>query len=496
MLELSLDALALLCTVKGLTFLTAGTLVGLLFGAIPGLGGATALALLIPLTFGMEPRSAMFLIGGVLCSVAFGGSITAILLNTPGMAPNAATVFDGYPMAQQGRAGAAIGAAATASSLGGLLGVVILVAIMPVAEAIVLAFGPPEFFVLALLGLCAIAVSTMGHTLRGLVVAGVGLLLSYVGVDAVSGLPRYTLDYEYLRDGIPVIPALIGLFAISEMIHLSVKGGTVAADREMVRITRIRDGIFAVFKQYPTLLRGSAIGAFIGAVPGLGGTVASFLAYSATVSMSRDKQSFGKGNIQGVIAPESANNAKDGGALIPTLAFGIPGSAEMGVFMGVLIMHGMDPGPMLLIDSKEVIVALILALSVACVLASVIGLACARWLALITLVDVRILVPIVVATAMVGAYALHSSVEDVVVALIFGVLGYLMTRLEYPKLPMVIALILGETAERNLAQALAISDGRWSIFIERPVSLTLIVLTLAFLAFPVVVSALDRRRSR
>lgn len=485
MLELATDALMLLLTPKGVGFLMVGTVVGLLFGAIPGLGGATALALLIPLTFGMDAESAMFMIGGVMGSVAFGGSITAILLNTPGMAPNAATVFDGYPMAQQGRAGEAIGAAATASSLGGLIGVVILVAIMPLAQTIVLAFAPAEFFLLAILGLCAIAVSTQGYFLRGLVSAGVGLLISYIGVDAISGLPRYTLDYEYLRDGIPVISALIGLFAIAEMINLSVKGGTIATDTKRVRITRIRDGIFAVFRHYKTLLRGSAIGAFIGAVPGLGGTVASFLSYSVAVSLSKEPETFGKGNIQGVIAPESSNNAKDGGALIPTLAFGIPGSMEMGVFMGALILHGMDPGPMLLIDNQEVIFALILALAFSCVLASVIGLMMARYLALLTLVNVRILVPMVMSTALAGAYALHSAIEDVVVAVIFGVLGYLMVRFEYPRLTMVIALILGETAERSLHQALAISDGSWSTFVTRPVSLALVILIVIALVYPV-----------
>ena len=485
MLESALAALALMFTLKGIMFLGLGVGIGLVFGAIPGLGGTTAIALLIPLTYGMESNLAITMIGGIMGSVAFGGSISAILLNTPGIAPNAATCFDGFPLAQQGKAGMAIGAAATASSIGGLIGVAILIAVIPIAKQIVILFAPPEFFALAILGLSAIALSTGGKFLRGLIAAGVGLVLAFIGYDAVNGGTRFTGGSEYLFDGIKLVPTLTGLFAISEMINMTIKGGTIAGEASSkIKISRVTDGIKAVFEHYPVLLRGSAIGAFIGAIPGVGGAVAAFLSYASTVQADKNPESYGTGNIRGVIAPEAANNAKDGGALIPTLAFGIPGSAEMAVFLGVLILHGIEPGPMMLIEHEGVVFSLIVALAIAAVLASIIGLIIARPLALITLVDVHILVPTVVSVALVGVYALHSSIGDVIEAMIFGIVGFLMTRFDYPKITLVIALVLGDLAERSYHQSIMIGDGSPAIFLYRPISLALFLIVILILITP------------
>jgi putative tricarboxylic transport membrane protein len=445
----------------------------------------------------MHPAEAITLMGGIMGSVSFGGSITAILINTPGIAPAAATCFDGYPLAQQGKAGLAIGAAGAASSLGGLLGVVVLVAVIPLAKQIVLLFGPPEFFWLAIMGLSAIALSTGGRFLRGLIAGLLGLLLSFVGYDAVSGGIRFTAGIEYLWDGVPLVPALTGLFAISEMINLSVKGGTVVTSGQAnVAITRVMDGVRAVFTHYRVTLRGSAIGTFIGAVPGVGGTVASFLSYASTLHADKDPASFGKGNIKGVIAPEAANNAKDGGALIPTLAFGIPGSAEMAIFLGVLIQHGMEPGPMLLIEHQGIVFTLILALSASCVLATVMGLAVTRQLALITLVDVHVLVPAVVALSFVGVYALHNNIGDVITAFVFGGLGYLMIRFDYPRITMVIALVLGELAERGFHQSMMMADGTVSVLFTRGISLVLFVITALIMVTPAVRLLIERLKAR
>ena len=478
------QALAHLFTFQSLSYLGLGTAIGLLFGAVPGLGGTTALALLIPLTFGMDPDSAIVLVGGIMGGVPFGGSLSAILLNTPGAAPNAATCFDGYPLARQGKAGMAIGAAAAASSLGGLLGVAAMLAVIPVAKAVVLLFGPPEFFMLAVLGLSAIAVSTGGKLLRGLISGGIGLMLAFVGFDDVGGGLRYTAGIEYLWDGVQLVPALIGLFAIAEMIQLSTVGGQVAAGNGPDALSRVFDGVKAVFANATTLLRGSAIGAFIGAVPGIGGTVASFLSYSVARQMSAEPETYGHGNIQGVIASEAANNAKDGGSLIPTLAFGIPGSAEMAVFLGVLVLHGLEPGPRLLLDNEHVIYGLIMALSLSCVLASAAGLVLARYLVLITRTDVRYLVPVVISVALIGAYALQSSLGDVIAAMVFGVIGYFMVRFDYPRITLVIALVLGGIAERSYHQSLMMSDGSDGIFFTRPVADTLLALVVISLALP------------
>jgi len=480
----------------GVLYIVMGTMVGLLFGIIPGLGGPTALALLIPLTFGIDTTSAMFLAGAIMGAVPFGGSVTAILLNTPGTAPNAATVFDGYPLAQQGKAGLALGAAGAASAIGGLLGVLVLFAVLPIARQMILMFSPPEFFMLAVLGLCAIAVSTEGKFLRGLIAAGIGLLIAYIGYDNVSGVVRFAYGTDYLWDGVPLVPALIGLFAIAQIFSLYVKGGSISENPAAVKVTRVMDGVKAVFTHYPTLLRGSVIGALVGAVPGVGGTVAAFLSYSTTVQLSKEPETFGKGNIQGVIAPEASNNAREGGALIPTLAFGIPGSAEMAVFLGLLVLHGIQPGPSVLLNHLDVVTTLMLSLAVASVLASVLCLLVARQLAAITLVDVNYLVPIILSVSLVGAYALNNSMYDVIIAVVFGLVGYLMIRFDFPRLPLVIALFLGEIVEVNFRQSLMISQGDWTIFFSRGLSLTLFALILVSLFLPFLRYVIRRARTQ
>lgn len=494
MVEAAANGLQHFLTIQALLYLTLGAAIGLAFGAIPGLGGPTALALLIPLTFGMDSFAAISLFGGVMGAVPFGGSITAILLNTPGTAPNAATCFDGYPMARKGQAGRAIGAAGAASAIGGLLGIIVLVAFMPVLRELVLMFGPPEFLMLALLGLSAVAVATPGQLLRGLMMGGVGLMLAFIGFDRVHGGLRYTFGVEYMWDGVRLIPALIGLFALAEIISLSVRGGSVATTKVNTRIHGVTAGIADVFRHFKTLIRGSVIGAFVGAVPGVGGTVASFLSYSTTVQISRVPETFGKGNVEGVIAPESSNNAKDGGSLIPTLAFGIPGSTEMAVFLGALVLHGIQPGPLLILDNPDIIFTLIYALSFACVIASLVGFATARYLVRITEVDAQILAVVVPVVALVGAYALRNSFGDVVTAVVFGIVGYLMIRLEFPRLTLVIALVLGNLAEVSFFQSTRILSNDWIAMMSRPAVGVLAFLILVSLSVPAVQRILKSKK--
>ena len=464
-----------------LMFLAIGMALGLVFGAIPGLGGTTALALLLPLTYGMEPITALALSGGVMGAVPMGGSISAILLNTPGSAPNAATCLDGYPLAKQGKAGLALGAAASANSIGGLFGMVSLLLVLPVSRRLVLAFGPPEFFLLSLLGLVMVAISSRGNMLRGLVAGGLGLMIAMIGYDQVNGGTRYTFGISYLWDGVHLVPALIGLFAVAEMINLWVEGGSVARTPGNVRITRTTAGLMETFRHWPTVLRGSIVGTVIGAIPGVGGTVAAFLSYSLTVQVSKDPDSFGRGNIEGVIAPEAAINAKDCSTLIPTLAFGIPGSAEMAVFLGILVLHGMQPGPLILTQNQTEIYGLIWALTASCVLASMVGLLLVRPLSMVTLLPSTMLVPVVLSIALVGSWAVDQTIANVVLTLVMALLGYAMIRFGYPRLPVVIALVLGSGIERNLHQSLAMGNGEWDIFLLRPVSLGLALCLLAAL---------------
>jgi putative tricarboxylic transport membrane protein len=483
-LHLWLSGIEGLLQLRELAFLALGMAIGLFFGAIPGLGGATALALLMPLTYGLDSFSALALSGGVMGAVPMGGSITSILLNTPGTAPNAATCLDGYPLAQQGKAGLAIGAAASANSVGGIIGTISVLAVLPVAKELVLLFGPPEFFLLAVLALVTVAGAARGKLLRGLIGGGFGLMIAFIGYNDVSGGERFTLGIDYLWDGVHLVPALIGLFAVAEMIKLAVAGGSVSREIDTVQITGMWSGVLATFRHWRTVLRGSLIGTFIGAIPGESGTVAAFLSYSLTAQASRNPESFGQGNVQGVIAPEAAINAKDGSALIPTLAFGIPSGAEMAVFLGILVLHGLQPGPVMLTQNQTEIYGLVWALTASCILASSLGLFFVRPLARITLVDSQILVPIVVCVAMVGSYAVDGAIENVVVTAIFGVIGYLMIRYDYPRLTVIVALVLGGTAERNFQQALMMGDGHWTIFAQRPIALVLIACIVALLAWP------------
>ena len=488
-IEVLLEAFVGVLSGGSFLFLAVGILLGLTFGVIPGLGGTTALALLIPVTYTLDPLDAMYLAGGVMGATSFGGSISAILLNTPGTAPNAATTFDGYPLARQGKAGLAIGAAATASALGGLIGLFTLLLFIPFAREVVLSFGSSEFFLLTILGLAAIAVSVKGKLLRGLLAACIGLLLAFTGANQFTGETRFTGGSDYLWDGLPLVPTLTGLFAISQMIELALKGGSVAegAKTEAVKmkIAGVGEGILAVFKHWPVLLRGSLIGTIIGAVPGLGGTVAAFLSYSSTAQTAKDRDTFGKGNIKGIIAPEAANNAKDGGSLIPTVAFGIPGSAETAIFLAILVLHGIEPGPSILLQNEREVYGLILALTVSAVGASIFGLLLSRFLVLITRIDVNIVVPVVVVLSLTGVYVLEGRMADVLLAVAMGLLGYLMIRFDYPRLTLVIAFVLSEIAERSFHQVRLISDGQvLEYMLGRPISVVLIFATVVTFFLP------------
>ena len=486
MLEVLLGATSDIFTLRTMIFLQLGVFAGLIVGVIPGLGGTTALAILMPLTFGMEPIDAFAMAGGIMGSVGAGGAITAILINAPGTAPNAATCLDGYPMARQGRAAEALGATSTASPLGGLFGMVTLLMVLPFAKELVLLFRPPEFFLLAVFGIVTITLSDPSNMVRGLIASGIGLMLAFVGYDSVSGGDRFTFGSDYLWDGIPLVPALIGLFALTEMIRLTTSGSSIATDTKSVQLDGIMRGVWATFKHWKVVLRGSIIGTVIGAIPGAGGTIATFISYSSTRNSDPHPETFGTGRIEGVIAPEAANNAKDSGALLPTLAFGIPGSSEMAVFLGILVLHGMQPGPTMLIEHEREIYGLIVALTLSAIFSAVLALVLIRWLAMITLVKGQILAPLVIISSLVGAYAIDSRPGDVMVAAAFGVVGYLMVRFHYPRLPLVMALVLGETAERGFMQSMMIGHGNWSIFVSSKISIIMVLLILGSLLWWVV----------
>ncbi len=470
-----------------------GVLLGLIIGILPGLGGSVALALLIPLTFGMSSQEAIVLLLSAYGTVTYGGSITAILINTPGEATNAATTFDGFPLAKKGKAGMAITTAIICSALGGIVGFAILAMLIPVARQLVMLFSYPEFFMLAVFGLTIIAVVTKGNTFRGLISALFGLLLAFIGTDPTMGLPRFTFDTTYLWDGISLIPVIIGLFAITEAFSLYKNKTAISSD---VKVTDkgLGEGIKAVVKNFWLFLRSCFIGIFIGMIPGVGGSVASFMSYGSAVQTSKTPEKFGKGQIEGVIAVESANDSKEGGSLLPTLAFGIPGSAAMAVLMGGLIMHGLSPGPEMLTKSIDMTYFLIAAAIVSKVMALVVALIIGTKLVFITKIRGSLMAPGIIAISLVGAYAVNGNVWDVVVALIFGVIGLYMRKYSYSAIALIIALVLGGLVEASYYQTL-VSFGPTGFF-TRPIALILFILTILSLILPLVKEKFSSKKDR
>lgn len=492
MIEEMLVALGVIFSWPNILFVVVGTCIGLLFGALPGLGGPIALALLIPITFGMDSGLAMILFGATLGGLAFGGSIPAILINTPGMSPNVVTCFDGYPLAKQGRASEAIGVAATASALGAIFGLLVFILIIPVAQELILLFGPPEFFWIAVFGLIIIVVVSRGHLLKGLVAGGFGLLLSFIGYFGQGAEYRYGFGTDYLWDGITLIPALIGLFALAEVIRLIQQGGTIAHGETVESSGSVLKGVKHVFRRPFLFVRSSTIGTLVGLVPGAGATVAIFIAYMQAVQTSKDPDSFGKGNPDGILAAESANDAKDGGALLPTVVFGIPGSPVMAVLLGAFILHGLNPGEQMLTTNLDVLFTLVFALLTANILTSAIGIGTAGHLTKITRVPVELLVPAIIALCLIGSFSLRYSLGDVAITALFGVLGYVMATYDYSRVAVVLALILGPLAERNFHLSLMMSDVGALIFVLRPISAFLVLLTVLSLVSPYLRARLQR----
>ena len=494
MFESLLPALSDMFTWPAPLYLLLGTLLGMLFGILPGLGGPQVLALLLPITYGMDVNLAIVLLVGAMSSIPFGGSVPGILINTPGTGQSAATCFDGFPLAQQGKAGMAIGASAAASCLGAIFGAIVLTLILPMGRRVVLAFSYPEYFMLAIMGLSVIAVVSKGSLWKGLASACLGLGLSTIGYDPVTGAVRYTFGSDYLWDGIRLVPAFIGLFAVGEALELFLSREKIAKAEFSGAIGGVWQGVKAVFQNFGLFFRCSIIGCLVGIVPGVGGAVTNFLAYGHAVQSSKNPENFGKGDIRGVIAPEAANNSKDGGALVPTLLFGIPGSLEMAVFLGALIVLGLEPGPRMMIDKPEIITVLIYTLVAGNILVAILGILGARFLVKLTLVPASLLAPVIFMLGLMGSYLTNGMIHDVVLSLIFGVLAFAMKRFGFSRIAVVIALVLGGLAQKTFHQTLML----WGAagFFKRPISLSIFIITLAMVLYPYLRIVWRRRSAR
>ncbi len=460
--------------------------IGMFFGAVPGLGGKLGIALLIPFVFGMEMVPGAVFLLAMHSVVHTGGSVPSILFGVPGTGPDAATIVDGFPMTQKGQAGRALGASLGASGFGGVVGAIVLAALIPILEPVVLSFSPAEFFLLALLGITFISLLSGSSMVKGLIVGFFGLMLAFVGMDPQMGVTRFTFGNLFLWDGVDIITAILALFAVPEMIALGVKGGSISAvTKEAARysLAEIIDGIVDVWRHRWLALRTAVIGAVIGVIPGLGGDAASWICYGHAVQSSKTPERFGKGAVEGVIAPETANNSKEGGSLLPTLFFGVPGSSGMAILMGAFIILGIQPGPMLIVNNLDLVWTLIWALVVANVLAVVMFLGITRWIGLLAFVRGGLLIPFVLVLCMLGSYLSRGQWENLVLLVLLGFLGYGLKRFEWPRPPFVIGLVLGPIAEKSLHQAMQL----WGpAFLLRPLSLVLVGIIVVTLIFAVV----------
>ena len=468
-----------------LVMAVAGVIIGTLIGALPGVGPVSGVALLLPLTFGMPPTSAIIMLSALYAGTMYGGTITSVLINTPGESASVVTCIDGYQMALQGRAGPALGVAAIGSFVAGTFGVVLLMTMSPLLARAALSFGPPENFALMLLGLTTVTGLTGEDALKGYMSMVLGLMLAMVGFDVVSGDARFAFGIPEMMDGVDFLPVAIGLFGMGEVL-----AGAEGAVRMEILHARygLRDVMLTATdwaRSRWAIARGTVLGFMVGVLPGAGPTIASFLSYALEKKVSRHPEEFGHGAIEGVAGPESANNAASAGAMVPMLTLGIPGSATTAVMLGGLMMWGLRPGPMLFEKNPDFVWGLIASLYIANVLLLILNIGFIPAFVRALRVPYTILMALIVVFCITGSYAQSNKLWDVGQMLVFGVLGYLMRKLGYSPAALVLALVLGPPAERALRQSLIISDSGVLVFFQRPIAAVLTVVALTAIAVPV-----------
>ncbi|HET8608986.1 MAG TPA: tripartite tricarboxylate transporter permease [Burkholderiales bacterium] len=482
-------------TFQGILAILIGVTLGIVVGVLPGLGPSLGVALLIPATFSLPASVSFNLLVSLYLAAEYGGSITAILIGTPGTAAATATVIDGYAMNQKGRGLLALQTSLAAATFGGVVGGIALLIFSRPLVSLALRFGPPEYFALGLFGVTLIASLSGDAMLKGLVIGVIGLLLDVIGVDPVSGWPRFTFGRPELFEGIPFLVVLIGVFAMAEVFSMIETRNETRRAEQVKGFKRLDARTFRVL--LPTFARGSVIGTLVGALPGAGASIASWIAYDQEQRWSRRDEElgeFGKGSLPGVAAPEAAASASVGGALIPLLTLGIPGSPTTAVLVGALILHGLQPGPRLFAASPDLIYGLYVGLAVAYVVVYVLGtIAMPLWRRVLAIPN-TILAPAIMTLSLVAAYSLRNLLFDVWITLGFGVLGFILKKLRFPMAPLVLAMVLGKMIESNYARSLIMSQGSNAIFFERPLSLVLIILALLALVWPLIQRELTRRR--
>lgn len=492
-----LDLLALglntALTPVNLLYCVLGVTLGMIVGVIPGIGTMAAISMLFPITFYLEPTTALIMLAGMWYGTGYGGRTASILLNLPGTPANAVTCLDGYPMAKQGRAGVALFMTTIASFVGGCFGTVILMMFSPVVTEYALRFGPAEYFSLMVLGLVASCMLSDGAALKGIAMVVVGILLGAIGSDVYTGLPRLTFGILDLSGGLSIIALAMGIFGLSEIISSIGRVNKVDPLSTGVGFKGMKPSRDEVRRSWMPVLRGSSLGAFFGTLPGTGPAVASFLSYAVEKRVSKEPQRFGKGAIEGIMAPEAADNSAEMTSFIPTLTLGIPGSATMALMIGVLMIHGITPGPMLATTQPDLFWGLIMSFWIGNIVLVILNVPLIGvWVRLLT-IPYHLLYPSIVVIICVGCYSVGFSAFDVWILMLFGLLGFIMHTLGFPAAPMLLGFVLGPMLEENFRRAMQLSRGNLETFIDRPISLALLLVSAVLIGLAVRSSIKARR---
>jgi len=469
-----------------LFFCFIGVTLGTVIGALPGLGSVTGVAILLPLTFGMDPTTAIIMLAGIYYGVMYGGTISSILLNTPGDAAVVVSAIEGYPMARQGRAGAAFSMNALASFVGGTFGTIMLSAAAPAFAHAALKFGPPEYFSLMILGMASLVGLAGSNPVKGLIMTAFGFLLSTVGVDAGRGVLRFTYDSVYMMTGINFLPVAIGMFGMGEVLYQMENIVDVDVLKTKIRLKSLLPTMADWVRSRMAIVRGALIGFVVGVLPGAGATIASFLAYASEVKMTKHPEDIGKGAIEGLAAPEAANNAAAAGALVPMMTLGVPGSGTTAVLLGAFMMYGLQPGPMLFTDHPKLAWGVIASMYIGNMMLVILNTVFIPVFVSVLKMPQAILMPLILVLTIVGSYTLGNNMMDVGVMVIFGVIGYIAKKNSYPAAPLILGLVLGPIAEVNFVRSASLAQGDLTIFLTRPLSLTLLLGAFLSLAFPLI----------
>ena len=493
MIDALLGGFALLFQWPSIGFLGLGIMLGLYFGAVPGLSGLVGMAILLPFTFTMDPVSAFAFLLGMYAVTTTSDTISSVLLGIPGTAASQATILDGYPMAMRGEAERALGAAFTVSAIGGVLGAIVLAASIPLVRPLILSFASPEYFMLGVLGLTMVGALSGSSMMKGVAAAMFGVLISTIGYADQIAIPRFFFGLTYLLDGLPLIPVVLGLFAIPALFDLSRKGTSISRVPRDENSGGVLRGVRDVCEHWWLVARSTFIGVYVGMLPGLGGSIVDWVAYGHAVQSARDKSQFGKGDVRGVIAPETANNAMKGGALVPTVAFGIPGSAPMAILLGAFLIQGMTPGPEMLTSKLDITFSMVATLIVANVIGAALLMVGAKQIARATFISGHLIVPAVVLFVLMGAWMSGNNIGDWYLLIGIGTLGIAMQFSGWPRPPLVLGFILGPIMENALTISLRSYDGFGFLF--RPVTLVIFVLVVLVIAYTVWKQVAGRRRA-